>query len=427
MKKKIKACVIGLGYVGLPLSIELSKHFKTTGLDISKTRTRNLSKLNDTNNLNDKNEKKQLKKIVFSNDFKDIKKNNSIFVCLPTPVKKNKKPDLSLIKQACVSIGKNLSKDTTIIFESTFYPGVTEEICVPIIEKFSKLLWKKDFNIGYSPERISPGKNSTKLKNISKIVSADNAKGLSVVKYIYSKIIKSKLHVAKSIKIAESAKILENIQRDVNIALMNEISIIFRKLNINIHDVISAAASKWNFQKYYPGLVGGHCIGVDPYYLSYKSQLLGLQPKLILTSRKINEKMILDIVINLKNFIKKSKIKAEKIKILIMGVTYKEDCNDLRNSKVIDLIELLKKTKFKITYNDILADKKIFKNETNRNLTKFKKLNTKFDYVMLCQPHQFYIKNKKKILSLQNKSGVFFDLKNSFKIKNNLNYKIFTL
>lgn len=427
MREEIKACVIGLGYVGLPLSIELSKYFKTTGLDISKSRIKNLINQNDSNNLIDNNEKKQLKKIFFSNDFKNIRKNNTIFVCLPTPVKKNKKPDLSLIKKACISIGKNLSKGSIVIFESTFYPGVTEEICIPIIEKFSKMVWKRDFNIGYSPERISPGKNATKIKNISKIISGDNAVGLSKVNYVYSKIIKSKLHLAKNIKTAESAKILENIQRDVNIALMNEISIIFRKLNINIYDVISAASSKWNFQKYYPGLVGGHCIGVDPYYLSYKSQLLGLQPKLILTSRKINEKMILNIIKNLKKFIKNSKINNNKIKILIMGVTYKEDCNDLRNSKIIDLIKVLKKTKFKITYNDILADNKIFKNETNQNLTRFEKLNYQFDYVMLCQPHQFYLKNRKKILSMQKKSGVFFDLKNSFKIKNNKNYNVFTL
>ncbi len=427
MKIKINACIIGLGYVGLPLSIELSKYFETTGLDISKSRVRNLIKQNDSNNLIDKNEKKQLKKILFSNDFKKIQKNNAIFVCLPTPVKKNKKPDLSLIKKACISIGKNLSKDSIIIFESTFYPGVTEEICIPIIEKFSKLKWKRDFNVGYSPERISPGRNSTKLKNISKIISGDNARGLKLVKYIYSKIIKSKLYVAKNIKIAESAKILENIQRDVNIALMNEISIIFRKLNINIHDVISAAGSKWNFQKYYPGLVGGHCIGVDPYYLTHKSQLLGLQPKLILTSRKINEKMISNIFKNLKKFITKSKKKISKIKILIMGVTYKEDCNDLRNSKVIDLIKILKKTKLKITYNDILADNRIFKNETGQNLTKFEKLKLKFDYIIMCQPHQFYLKKKNKILSLLNRDGVFFDLKNSLKIKDNPEYKVFTL
>lgn len=427
MKIEINACVIGLGYVGLPLSIELSKYFKTTGLDISKSRIKNLIKQNDSNNLIDKNEKKQLKKILFSNDFKKIQKNNAIFVCLPTPVKKNKKPDLSLIKKACISIGKNLTKDSIIIFESTFYPGVTEEICIPIIEKFSKLTWKKDFNVGYSPERISPGKNSIKLKNISKIISGDNPKGLKLVKYIYSKIIKSKLHVAKNIKTAESAKILENIQRDVNIALMNEISLIFKKLNINIYDVISAASSKWNFQKYFPGLVGGHCIGVDPYYLSYKSELLGLQPKLILTSRKINEDMILNIFKNLKRFIVKSKKKISEIKILILGVTYKEDCNDLRNSKVIDLIKILEKTKFKITYNDVLADNKIFKNETGQKLTNFEKLNLKYDYVLMCQPHQFYINNKNKILSLQNKDGVFFDLKNSLKIENNPEFKVFTL
>ncbi len=427
MKKNINACVIGLGYVGLPLAIELSKFFKTTGLDISKKRIHDLKRKIDTNNLVDKYEKKQLRKINFSNNFLNIKENNAIFVCLPTPVKKNNKPDLSLIKRACISIGKNLSKDSVIIFESTFYPGVTEEMCIPIIEKYSKFKWKKDFNIGYSPERISPGKNYTKIKNISKIISADTSKTLSKVKLIYSKIINSKLHIAKSIKVAESAKILENIQRDVNIALMNEISIIFKKLNIDINEVIEAASSKWNFQRYYPGLVGGHCIGVDPYYLSYKSMSIGLQPKLILTSRKINEKMILSIIKALKKFISLSKQKASKVKILILGVTYKEDCNDLRNSKIIDLIKIIKNTKYKITFNDILANKKNFYEETNLKLTDFRKLKNKFNYILLCQPHEFYIKNKTKILKLQEKNGVFFDLKNSFKIKYNSNYQVFTL
>ena len=427
MKKNINACVIGLGYVGLPLAIELSKFFKTTGLDISKKRINELNKKADTNNLIDKNDKKQLKRIKFSNNFLNIKENNAIFVCLPTPVKKNNKPDLSLIKKACISIAKNLSKNSIIIFESTFYPGVTEEICIPIIEKFSKFKWKKDFNIGYSPERISPGKNYTKIKNISKIISADTSKALNKVKFIYSKIINSKLHIANSIKVAESAKILENIQRDVNIALMNEISIIFKKLNIDINEVIEAASSKWNFQKYYPGLVGGHCIGVDPYYLTYKSMSIGLQPKLILTSRKINEKMILSIIRSLKKFITLSKQKVSKVKILILGVTYKEDCNDLRNSKIIDLIKIIKNSKYKITFHDILANKKDFYKETNLKLTDFRKLKDKFNYILLCQPHEFYIKNKTKILKLQKKNGVFFDLKNSFKIKYNSKHQVFTL
>ena len=382
MLKHIKIGIIGLGYVGLPLAIEFSKKFKTYGFDKSKERINQLKRKIDKNNLLNKSELNILKKINFESNYKMLGKLNIIIVCLPTPVKRNKKPDLKLLKSASKIIGKNIKKNTTIVFESTVYPGVTEEICIPIIEKSSKLIWKKDFFVGYSPERISPGKNYKKLSNIKKIISGDTIKTEKNFKKVYSKIIKAGLFVAKDIKTAEAAKILENTQRDVNIALMNEVSMIFDKLNINTRDVIKAASTKWNFGLYYPGLVGGHCIGVDPYYLSHKSKLVGSKSDLILTSRKINE--------NMSSYIY-NKIRNKKIKsILILGITYKEDCNDLRNSKILDLIKILKQNKYNLTLNDDIADPIDFKNVTGLKLKKFDKIKNKFDLVILSQPHNYF-------------------------------------
>lgn len=418
--------VIGLGYVGLPLLIEFAKYFKVFGIDISKKRIKDLKKGIDYNNLLEKKNKKLINKIFFSSNFSNIKKLNIIIVCLPTPVTAKNIPDLTLIKSCCVQIGKYLKKNSTIIFESTVYPGVTEEICVPIIEKVSKLKWKKDFFVGYSPERVSPGKNYTTLPNIKKIISADSSKSLKTVNELYSKIIKAGLHVAKSIKVAEAAKILENTQRDVNIALMNEISVIFKKLKIDTHEVIEAASSKWNFNTYYPGLVGGHCIGVDPYYLSHKSIAIGHQPDLILTSRKINEFMIFHIIDQLNQFLVKNTHKKE-IKILILGVTYKENCNDLRNSKVIDLINELKNYNYKIVVSDLMTNSdEIYKLSKSKN-TKFDKIKGKFDAILLCQPHDFYLKNQIKIKKLLVKNGVFFDLKKSTKFNKFKDLKYWSL
>lgn len=403
MSNNIKICIIGLGYVGLPLALEFSKKFKTYGFDKSIERINQLKKRIDKNNLLDKSEIKNLKKISFEDDLKILNTIDIIIVCLPTPVKRNKKPDLKLLISASKKIGTYIKKNTTVIFESTVYPGVTEEICVPIIEKSSGLTWKKDFYVGYSPERISPGRNYKKLSNIKKIISGDTVRTVKILEKIYSKIIKAGLFVAKNIKVAEAAKILENTQRDVNIALMNEVSMIFDKLNINTRDVIKAASTKWNFGLYYPGLVGGHCIGVDPYYLSHKSHLIGEKSDLILTSRKINEQMTSHIF---------NKIKMKKIKsILILGVTYKEDCNDLRNSKILDLIKILIKEKYKIQISDDIADPKEFKDLTGLNLNKINQIKRKFDLVILSQPHNYFKNKVNKITNLVNKRGYFFDLK----------------
>ena len=418
MLKNNRIGIIGLGYVGLPLAIEFSKKFRTYGFDKSKERINHLKKNIDKNNLLNKSEIKNLKKITFESNYKKLNELDIIIICLPTPVKRNKKPDLKLLKSASKEIGKYLKKNTTIIFESTVYPGVTEEICIPIIEKSSKLIWKKDFFVGYSPERISPGKNYKKISNIKKIISGDTIKTERFLKKIYSKIINAGLFVANNIKVAEAAKILENTQRDVNIALMNEVSMIFDKLNINTRDVIKAASTKWNFGLYYPGLVGGHCIGVDPYYLSHKSKLIGEKSDLILTSRKINEDMTSYIF---------GKIKKKKIKsILILGITYKEDCNDLRNSKVLDLIKILKQNKYKLTISDDIADPNEFKEISGLKLNKIDKIKTKFDLVILSQPHNYFKKKIKKIVKLAKKTGYFFDLKSYIpkNEKNNLFWEL---
>ena len=259
--KNQKISIVGLGYVGIPLLEELAKKGHIIfGIDNSKEKVQFLIK----KFIKFKN------KVLFSNNFKSIGYSDFVIVCVPTPINKKNKPNLTQLKKSCKFIGKNLKKRTTIIFESTVYPGVTEEICVPIIEKYSKLTWLNDFNIGYSPERISPGEKNKTLTKIKKIISADTRKTLNQLKKFYTSIVRAGVYEADSIKVAEAAKILENIQRDTNIALMNEISIIFNKLNINTLDVIKAASTKWNFNTYLPGLVGGHCIGVDPYYLVYK-------------------------------------------------------------------------------------------------------------------------------------------------------------
>jgi UDP-N-acetyl-D-galactosamine dehydrogenase len=338
--------IVGLGYVGLPLAVEFSKKIRTAGFDISKKKIKELQKGNITSDNLDKNNKKYLKKIQFTSRPQILKKSKYIIICVPTPINQNMNPDLKPLIKACQLISKNLTKDSYLIFESTVYPGMTEEICIPILEKFSKLKWKVDFNIGYSPERISPGQNSKSVIDIKKIISGDNEQSLKIIKKLYLKILKKGVYEAKSIKVAEAAKILENTQRDVNIALINEISTIFNKLEINTKDVVDAAGSKWNFMKFYPGLVGGHCISVDPYYLRYRSLAEGYSPELISLARRINNYVPFRLANEVKKFLKNKK----NASILILGVAFKENCQDVRNSKVVDLINDLKSSNFKISY-----------------------------------------------------------------------------
>ena len=305
---KLIVTVVGLGYVGLPLALLFGKILRTYGLDTSKEKIANLKLNIDSNNQCKKKNFLKSKFINFTDNYQIIKKSDVIIICLPTPINKKKKPDLEILKKATNEIAKNMNRNTILIYESTVYPGLLEEICVPILEKKSKLVWKKNFYVGYSPERVNPNDKLHTIEKIDKIVSADSSKLLYFVYRLYKKILKNRVIKCQSIKVAETAKVLENTQRDINIALMNELSIICNKLKIDTKDVIDAASTKWNFIRFDPGLVGGHCIGVDPYYLKEKSIKLGYFPKIISSGRKINDGMNKYIYQNISNKMKEIKI-----------------------------------------------------------------------------------------------------------------------
>ena len=296
MRNNLIVGVIGLGYVGTPLALSLGRYFKVVGFDLNKNRISQLKKKKDITNETNLSQFNKAKKILFSYKLKDLKNCNVFIITVPTPVTKTNKPNFYYLKKASSLVAKVMNKHSIIVYESTVYPGATEEECVPVLEKISKLKYNKDFYCGYSPERINPGDKMHKLEKISKIVSASNKKTLNVLKFMYGKIIKAKIIPTSSIMVAEAAKVIENTQRDLNIAFVNELSIICSKLNIDTNQVLNAASTKWNFHKYSPGLVGGHCIGVDPYYLTHKSKLLGYKPKIILAGRKLNDSMPLYIM-----------------------------------------------------------------------------------------------------------------------------------
>ena len=290
MQQNLKIAVLGLGYVGLPLMLALSKKFKVIGFDTSLKRIRELKAGIDRTNESKLDDLKKNRN-AFSNSIDNIKACNVYIITVPTPINKSKKPDLRYINSACKISGSLLKKGDLVIFESTVYPGLTEEVCVPILEKISSLKYKSEFSVGYSPERINPGDKKHKISDIVKVVSGSDPQATKLVNFIYSNIISAGTHVASSIKVAEAAKVIENTQRDVNMALVNELSMIFNKMNINTYDVLEAAGTKWNFLPFSPGLVGGHCIGVDPYYLTHKAQSVGYHPEIVLAGRKINDGM----------------------------------------------------------------------------------------------------------------------------------------
>lgn len=365
----INILVVGLGYVGLPLLVSLAEHFSVYGFDINKKRISELKNKYDQNNEINKNNLKIISKNVYSNLVELNKNLNTYIITVPTPIDKKNNPDLTFLINATKIVASRLKKNDLIIYESTVYPGMTEEVCVPILEKTSNLKFNDDFTVGYSPERINPGDKKNNIKNVIKIISASNNKGIKIMKKIYSKILINKPFVADSIKIAEAAKVIENAQRDINIAFMNELSQIFSVLDINTNKVLEAASTKWNFNKYYPGLVGGHCIGVDPYYLAYKSKTKGYSPKFLLKGRKINNSMPKFIV---SKILKNLNLNISKINCLVLGISFKENVNDIRNSKVIDLCDLIKKKNIKfdvydplLSMSDKLKLSKVFKFTNN--------------------------------------------------------------
>ncbi|MGB6329576.1 MAG: nucleotide sugar dehydrogenase, partial [Halarcobacter sp.] len=376
--KNCKICIIGLGYVGLPLAHAFAKKYPVIGFDIFQKRIEDLNNANDfTLELSSDQLKEVLPKFNLSlttnklevtNQIDDIKDCNIYIVTVPTPIDKNKRPDLTPLMKASETIGKVLKKEDVVIYESTVYPGATEEECVPVLEKFSNLKFNEDFFCGYSPERINPGDKEHTVTKILKVTAGSTPEIGKIVDELYASIITAGTHLAPTIKVAEAAKVIENSQRDINIAFVNELAIIFNKLNINTNDVLEAAGTKWNFLKFRPGLVGGHCIGVDPYYLTHKAQQVGYNPEIILAGRRLNDNMGIYVANQVIKLMIKKGYKIEGSKVLVLGITFKENCPDIRNSRVIDVIEELQEFGCDITVSDYWADKDEVKREYKLNL-----------------------------------------------------------
>ena len=404
VNQKIEIMVIGLGYVGLPLALELSKYFQVMGFDISRKRISELNNGIDVTNEIKKKIKFTSGNIKFTSNYLDCKKCNIFIITVPTPVTQKNEPDLKNLYEASSLVAKIIKKRDIVVIESTVFPGVTEEIIAPIIEKKSGLKSGEDFNMGYSPERINPGDSKYKVVNIKKVVSADNKKTLRKISHIYNKIIKAGIHSVSSIKVAETSKAIENAQRDINIAFINEVAMISKAMNVNSHEVLRAANTKWNFLNFKPGLVGGHCIGVDPFYLAKAAKLAGHNPEVILAGRKINDSMPKFIFNNAIKHIKK------KSRILILGLTFKENVSDIRNSKSATLEKLFKNGGYNVEVYDPLADKKLAFSEYNIKLKIPKK---KYHCIIVTVAHKEFLKmSAKKIIDLFENPSLLIDIKN---------------
>ena len=416
-----KICIIGLGYVGLPLAVEFAKKYDVVGFDISTQRVDELNNFYDrTLELDDIQLRKANKDgIKYSCSIEDIKKCNIYIVTVPTPIDKNSRPNLTPLIQASKSVGKVLCKDDIVIYESTVYPGATQDDCVPVLEQYSKLKFNQDFYCGYSPERINPGDKKHTVSKILKVTSGSTPKIAKIVDKLYSSIITAGTYMASSIKVAESAKVIENAQRDINIAFVNELALIFNKLDINTNDVLKAASTKWNFLPFKPGLVGGHCIGVDPYYLTHKAQEVGYNPEIILSGRRINDNMGIYVANQvIKELIKKS-YKIQGSKVLVLGITFKENCPDIRNSKVVDVITELEEFGCKIDVYDPWANNKEVKDEYNIDLIDKKSLYIdNYEAIVLAVSHSEFIQFDNKFDDFYKNQKVIYDIKSFFKNSN---------
>jgi len=414
--KNPKIALIGLGYVGLPLAAAFAEKYNVIGFDINVKRVVELNKgLDSTNELTTD----QLKAVVGSSlklttELTDISDCTTYIVTVPTPVTSSKNPDLTPVIKATESVSTVLKKGDIVVYESTVYPGVTEEVCVPILEEKSGLAFNIDFFVGYSPERSNPGEKKHTITKITKVVSGSTPETLKELSALYGSIIEAGIYEAPTIKTAEAAKVIENTQRDINIAFVNELSIIFSKMGIDTNEVLKAAGTKWNFLNFFPGLVGGHCIGVDPYYLAFKSEELGYTPEMILAGRRINDSMPTFIVSQIVKQLMKQNKNSQNASALVLGATFKENCPDLRNSKVVDVYKELDEFGFNVDIYDPEADPEVFVKEYG-----FKKLgkltNKQYDVVILAVSHdQFKAIDPKKILK---EGGVVFDVKGYYKNK----------
>jgi UDP-N-acetyl-D-galactosamine dehydrogenase len=381
-----KIGIIGLGYVGLPLAVEFGKIIDVVGFDINQSRIEELKKGHDRTLEVDMPELKSAARLSFSSDPADLKNVNYFIVTVPTPVDEYKTPDLTPLIKASETVGKVLKKNDVVIYESTVYPGCTEEDCVPVLEKHSGLKFNVDFFCGYSPERINPGDKQHRLPTIKKVTSGSNPEIAEKVDQLYKRIIIAGTHKASSLKVAEAAKVIENSQRDINIAFVNELSLIFEKMGIDTHEVLEAARTKWNFLPYKPGLVGGHCIGVDPYYLTYKADSLGYHPQVILAGRRINDNMGVHIANRVIKLMTQNDLPIKNAKVLVLGITFKENCPDIRNSRAIDVIRELQSFGADVEVYDPHADAKEVQHEYGLSL--ISTLNKKYSAIVLAVSHE---------------------------------------
>ena len=409
--KDTRIGIIGLGYVGLPLAVELGKHYPTKGLDINAPRVAELQAGKDSTLEVDADELKLATQLTYTSNSSDLADCNVYIVTVPTPIDSAKRPDLSPLVGASHAIGKLLSKGDVVIYESTVYPGATEEVCVPILEAESGLSFNKDFFAGYSPERINPGDKEHRVTTILKVTSGSTPEAADFVDDLYKSIITAGTHKASSIKVAEAAKVIENTQRDVNIALINELALIFHKLDIDTIEVLEAAGTKWNFLPFRPGLVGGHCIGVDPYYLTHKAQEIGYQPEMILAGRRINDGMGSHVVERVVKRMTRQRIHVVDANVLIMGFTFKENCPDLRNTRVIDMIEELQTYHANIDVYDPWVNPDELEHEYGiRTIPSLEK--GKYDAIILAVAHdQFKAMSADDIRALGKAESVLFDVK----------------
>jgi len=413
--RNLKIGVVGLGYVGLPLAVEFGRRYVTIGYDIKAARIRELRQGNDSTREVERDDLAAATRLSFSSNLDDLAPCRAFIVTVPTPIDEYKRPDLTPLIRASEAVGRVLKRGAVVVFESTVYPGCTEEVCVPILERASGLRFNRDFFVGYSPERINPGDKQHRLPTIRKVTSGSTPEVARFVDALYRSIVTAGTHPASSIRVAEAAKVIENTQRDVNIALINELALIFGRLGLDTQEVLEAAGSKWNFLPFRPGLVGGHCIGVDPYYLTHKAQAIGYHPEMILAGRRINDNMAIYVAQQVVALMIRRRIAVCGSRILVLGLTFKENCPDVRNSKVVDVVRELEKVGAQVEVHDPWADPADVRHEYGLRLRRRLTPRT-YDAIVMAVPHDdFRRMGAAAIRSFGKKVHVLYDVKQVFR------------
>ena len=410
----IRIAVVGLGYVGLPLAVAFSKRFEVAGFDVNAARIAQLRMGTDLTREVTDQELGQSAQLSYTDQLEDLRTCNFFIISVPTPIDEHKQPDMQALIEASRMVSRVLKKGDVVVYESTVYPGATEEVCVPVLEKSSGLCLNEDFVVGYSPERINPGDKVHRLENITKVTSGSTPEAADLVDWVYGQIIEAGTFKASSIKVAEAAKVIENTQRDLNVALVNELAIIFNRMGIDTQEVLEAAGTKWNFLKFWPGLVGGHCIGVDPYYLTHKAQSLGYHPEIILAGRRLNDSMGVYVTSQLIKAMIKRRIHVDGARVLVMGLAFKENCPDLRNSRVVDIVRDLQQYNIEVDVYDPWVEPKEALHEYDIHLTA-QPVKGHYDAIILAVAHdQFRNIGSAQIRSFAKSNSVLFDLKYVF-------------